>query len=252
MEGFMKKLISQLNKQSLPGITLLTLAGLLASGCATPPPFTDLPPDLNYPVTDAAAGAGSTVSSGAPGSTNASASPNAPGSGSGLTALVQRGDEFAIGDLVTVKFSGTIETIPSHEERIKSDGTITLPLIGAVKAAGRTPGELQTEIHDLYVDEYYKRLTVTVTSEQRVYYVGGQVRSPGRQVYLGATTVTKAIQSAGDFTDFAAKRRVELTRGDKRLLIDCLKAAKDPSLDLPVFPGDKIHVDMRGLFDLFD
>ena len=111
---------------------------------------------------------------------------------------------------------------------------------------------MQTEIHDLYVDEYYKRLTVTVTSEQRVYYVGGQVRSPGRQVYLGATTVTKAIQSAGDFTDFAAKRRVELTRGDKRLLIDCLKAAKDPSLDLPVFPGDKIHVDMRGLFDLFD
>lgn len=239
MEGFMKKLISQLGKHIFQGIMLLSLAGLLASGCATPPPFSDLPPDLYYPITNTVSGSAE--------------SPSAPGSRSGLSALVQRGDEFAIGDQVTVKFSGTIDNIPPHEERIKSDGTITLPLIGAVKAAGKTPGELQNEIHDLYVDEYYKRLTVIVTGEQRVYYVGGQVRSPGRQVYLGATTVTKAIQSAGDFTDFAAKRRVELTRPDgKRFIIDCIKASKDPSLDLPVFPGDKIHVDMRVLWDLFD
>lgn len=249
MEGFMKKLISQLDQQIFPVLLLLSLAGLLASGCATTPPFTDLPPDLSYPTASPATNvvSGSTVMPGTPASTNK------PGSGSGLSALVQRGDEFANGDLVTVKFSGTIDPIPSHEERIKGDGTITLPLIGAVKAAGKTPGQLQTEIHDLYVDEYYKRLTVTVTGEQRVYYVGGQVRAPGRQVYLGNTTVTKAIQSAGDFTDFAAKTRVEVTRVDGTFIkVNCLKAAKDPSLDPLVFPGDKIHVDMRGLFDIFD
>ncbi len=68
-----------------------------------------------------------------------------------------------IGDLVVVNLSGLPETIPPHEERIKEDGTITLPYIGAVKAAEKTPGELQNEIHDLYVPKIYSHLTVTVT-----------------------------------------------------------------------------------------
>ena len=97
--------------------------------------------------------------------------------------------------------------------------------------------------------DYYKRLTIIVTGEQRVYSVGGQVKAPGRQVYISATTVTKAIQSAGDFTDFAAKKRVKLTRNGRTLTVDCVKAAKDPSLDLPVYPGDKIDVPQRGPFD---
>ena len=216
-------------------IGLLLVTVWLVAGCAgttenPKPPFNPLPPDLEVPATN--------------GGTNPPP---------GLAALTQRADVFAIGDLVTVKFSGTIDNIPQHEERLKDDGTITLPLIGAVKAVGKTPGDLQKDIHDRYVPDYYKRLTVIVTGEQRVYSVGGQVRSPGRQSYIGPTTVTKAIQSAGDFTDFAARRRVELTRADgKRFILDCKKAAKDPSLDLPVYPGDKIDVPMRGPWDIFD
>jgi len=243
MERFMKKFISQVEERWCQVLSLVLLGGLLASGCATANDskvkFSDPPPDL-FPV------AGGDAAGAAPAN-------GATDTRSGLAGLTQAADRFAIGDLVTVKFSGTIDNIPQHEERIKDDGHITLPLIGAVKAVGKTPGELQKEIHDRYVPDYYKRLTVTVTGEQRVYYVGGQVRSPGRQVYLGTTTVTKAIQSAGDFNDFAAKRRVELTRADgRRFIIDCIKAAKDPSLDLPVYPGDKINVDMRGWRDLFD
>jgi protein involved in polysaccharide export with SLBB domain len=152
---------------------------------------------------------------------------------------------FRVGNLVTVSFSGQYgsDTIPLHEERVQEDGTITLPLIGAVRAAGKTPGDLQKEIHDLYVPKFYVRLTVTVKSQELIYYVGGEVKSPGRQQYLGETTVTKAIQSAGDFTDFAKKTRVMLTRADgKTITVNCVKALKDPKLDLPVFPNDKITV----------
>ena len=100
--------------------------------------------------------------------------------------------------------------------------------------------------------DFYKRLTVTVSTERRVYYVGGQVKGPGRQEYIGTITVTKAIQSAGDFTDFAAKTRVELTRADgRKVMVNCNKAAKDPSLDPPVYPGDKINVPLRGWRDIF-
>jgi polysaccharide export outer membrane protein len=153
---------------------------------------------------------------------------------------------FHVGDTVTVDFSGTADQIPEHIEPIKEDGTITLPYINAVRALGKTAGELQNDIHDLYVPRYYVRLTITVSSPQRVFYVGGEVKQPGRQLYVGETTVTKAIQAAGDFTDFANRNKVWLIRGTgDRIKVNCNKALQDPTLDPPVYPGDQIQVPRR-------
>ena len=130
------------------------------------------------------------------------------------------------------------------------DGTITLEHIKDIKAEGKTTGELQREIHDAYVPTFYKRLTVTVKTDRLLYYVQGQVRQSGRQEYLGATSVLKAIASAGDFTDFAKRRDVVVTRKDGTVLhVNCVKAAKNPALDIPIFPGDKILVQPRGPFE---
>jgi polysaccharide export outer membrane protein len=153
---------------------------------------------------------------------------------------------FHVGETVIVDLTGTADQIPEHSEPIKEDGTITLPYIGAVQAAGKTPGQLQNEILNLYVPKYYVRLTVTVKSEDRVYYVGGEVKQPGRQLYVGETTVTRAIQSAGDFTDFANQRKVWLIRANgKRIKVNCNKAFENPSLDLSIYPGDQIQVPRR-------
>ena len=231
----MKNIFSKLAAPGFLWLGLVLLAGLLAAGCQTKGDnikFSPIPGDEPVSAPNAA-GAGTPVS--------------APATNSGLFDLSS--DHFAVGDMVRVIFSGVSETIQPHEERIKDDGTVTLPLIGAITAVGKTPGEVQKIITDAYVPDYYKRLTVTVSSDMRVYYVGGQVRSPGRQQYIGTTTVTKAIQSASDFTDFANRKKVILTRADgKKFTVNCLKAAKDPALDLPVFPGDKIEVPMRGFW----
>jgi polysaccharide export outer membrane protein len=91
-------------------------------------------------------------------------------------------------------------------------------------------------------------LTVTVKQQEstRFYSVGGEVRSPGRQVYISRLTVIKAIQSAGDFTDFAKKNKVQLTRVDGRsFIVDVTRALKNPKLDLEVYPGDTIHVERK-------
>jgi polysaccharide export outer membrane protein len=136
--------------------------------------------------------------------------------------------------------------MPELNQSIKEDGTITLPYIGSVKAAGKTSGELQNDIHDLYVPQYYKHLTITVKSEDRVYYVGGEVKLPNRYLYSGQTTVTQAIQAAGDFTDFANRSKVWLIRADgERIKVNCNKALEDPSQDPKVYPGDQIQVPRR-------
>jgi polysaccharide export outer membrane protein len=154
---------------------------------------------------------------------------------------------FHIGDTVTVTFSGPTP-IDVHDESIKEDGTITLPLIGAVVAIGKTAGELQNEIYTNYVPKYYVRLTVTVKSGDRVYYVGGEVGSHGsRQLYVDGTTVTKAIQSAGGLTDFANHSKVWLTHAStgQRIRVNYDVALKNPAKDPPVYPDDQINVDKR-------
>jgi protein involved in polysaccharide export with SLBB domain len=206
----------------------LVLAGAMFSGCASK--------------------SGGPVFSENPGP-SATASPGAPAASTEASAA-----RFSVGETVNVTFSGggdsqgtgVQQIMPAHSEPIKEDGTITLDYIGPVKAAGKTPGELQNEIHDLYVPKYYVRLTVTVSSEQRVYYVGGEVIHPGVFQYLGITTVTKAIQAAGDFTNFANRNKVSLIRANgQRIQVNCKKALENPSLDVPVYPGDQIQVPRR-------
>jgi protein involved in polysaccharide export with SLBB domain len=150
---------------------------------------------------------------------------------------------FHVGDTVTVTLSGLPDPIDPHIESIKEDGTITMPDIGHVQAAGKTAGELQNEIHDLYVPRLYLHLTVAVTTGDRVYYVRGEVKTPGRQLYVGETTVTKAITSAGDFTDFANRRDVLLTRANgTQIKVNCKKVLNGDEPDPPVYPNDQIVV----------
>jgi len=196
----------------------LSLAGLVLTGCSSPSDealFSDMPSP--------------------PGSTGQS------WTGSSDSDVAR----FHVGDTIIVSLSGLPEAIEPHQELIKEDGTITMPDIGKVKAAGKTAGELQNEIHDLYVPKFYNRLTVTVNIGDRVYYVSGEVKSPGRQLYVGETTVTKAITSAGDFTDFANKHKVWLIRAGRRTIVNVPRvlAGKDP--DPPVYPGDQITVPRR-------
>lgn len=152
-------------------------------------------------------------------------------------------DKFQIGDPVTVTFFDTPTAIQPMDERIKSDGTITLLYNKSFVAADKSRSELEKEIRDAYVPAYFQFLTVSVKNQQRFYYVGGEVRQPARTVYAGPITVLQAIQSCGGFTDFAKKSAVQLTRADgKTLTVNCNKALKNSKLDLPVFPGDTITI----------
>jgi polysaccharide export outer membrane protein len=138
--------------------------------------------------------------------------------------------------------------IPVFEGKIKEDGTITLTLNQTFKADGKTPGDLEREIRTRYVPTVFKYLTVTVKQEGSTlwYYVDGEVKAPNRQLYNTRITVLKAIASASGFTDFANKKKVKLTRADGRTqIVNCVKARDNPSLDLEVYPGDKIFVPRR-------
>lgn len=153
---------------------------------------------------------------------------------------------ISVGDTVTVTLFGipSDELPPPQIKPIKEDGSITLPEIGKVQAAGKTPGELEDVIEKMYVPKVYTHINVTVVlSSDRVYFVRGEVKTPGRVLYTGPVTVTKAITSAGDFTDFADHKDVVLIRSNgKRYKLNCDRILSGDDPDPEVYPGDQIEV----------
>jgi polysaccharide export outer membrane protein len=207
----------------------LIASGLFFTGCSSTPTSLDGIP------------AAKTVQTG---------TPTGLPTGAPATEVVQPNVEvarFHVGEAVNIIFSGTPDPteFPPHEETIKEDGNINLPLIGSVQALGKTAGQLQKEIQDLYVPKYYVRLTVTVKPGDLVYYVKGEVKMPGRQLYVGETSVTKAITSAQDFTDFASHKVTLIRANGERLKVNVDKALENPTLDAKVYPGDQVYVPRR-------
>jgi protein involved in polysaccharide export with SLBB domain len=156
---------------------------------------------------------------------------------------------FHVGDTITVSFvgqSGGADILPSVTQPINESSNIVLSLIGSVPAAGKTTGELQKEIHDLYVPKYFPDLNVTVKGGSlSFFYVEGEVTQPGQKECLGQMTIVKAISAAGGFTDFANEKKVRLTRGNHTETINVKRAIDDPRYDVEVIGGDKIHVPRR-------
>ncbi|MBM3845388.1 MAG: hypothetical protein FJ405_03760 [Verrucomicrobia bacterium] len=180
--------------------------------------------------------------------TNSSSRTSSASAGSAASAPPYGMELIRPGDLLTVTFSDLPPQsgIPDFKDRVKDDGSIILPLGVKVEAAGKTTGALQQTIEASYVPRFFRRLTVSIKSEERFYFVGGEVRQPNRQIYATGITVLQAIDSASGFTEFANRKKVVLRRvNGQQFRIDCTKALEDHTLDLPVFPGDSINVPKR-------
>jgi polysaccharide export outer membrane protein len=153
------------------------------------------------------------------------------------------------GDLIRISFTDIPVPPPISEVRIPEDGRITLMYNVTVMAAGKTVSQLQEDIRKEYVPKYFVRLTPNIKTDERFYYVGGEVRVPNKQLYMGEMTVLRAIDTAGGFTDFAKKARVELRRANGEIhVINADKARKNPKLDLKVYANDQINVPRRVFF----
>lgn len=102
------------------------------------------------------------------------------------------------------------------QAQVRADGTITMPLIGDVRAAGRTPTQMRAEI-TTRLGNYIKAAETSVTVEvveiqsYRV-TVSGNVDHPGVLQTPRYLTVGEAVALAGGPNRFADSSRVEIVR----------------------------------------
>ncbi len=128
-------------------------------------------------------------------------------------------------------------------------GMIRLPLmVEPLRAAGLTGTELERAIERAYVErDIYRNVTANVSIPARMYYLQGEVRSPGRYPVISGLTLRQAIASAGGYTDFARTRRIQITRGGEVFRINARQIERNPERDIEIKTGDIIFVPRRRL-----
>lgn len=124
--------------------------------------------------------------------------------------------EYIIGlnDKLTVRVIGNTDM--SGDFVVSQNGTISLPLIGAEKAAGYSERDLAKLLTKRY-ETFFKSPTVSVgVSGYESYrvFITGEVRKPGAYVFQEKTTLIQGLATAGGLGDFA-KGKIILHRIDK-------------------------------------
>jgi polysaccharide biosynthesis/export protein len=129
----------------------------------------------------------------------------------------------------------------SNSYSVDAAGMITMPLIGAVQAHGRSTTGLSRAIADKLRNGYIREPHVAVEIEAyRPFFILGEVTAPGQYPYVANMTAQTAIAIAGGFTPRADKKTVEVSRSADGQLY----RGKVP-LAFQVRPGDTVLVRER-------
>lgn len=141
------------------------------------------------------------------------------------------------------------------EQVIRPDGTITMPLIGDLRAGGETPSSLQGQIKKRLA-EFIKlstgtEVTVAVKAWRSYKFrIAGEVQKEGVYTADNYVTVADALAMAGGVTRFAKRDEIVLIRTDPKtrqqkkipLNYDLLASGKRPEMNVWVLTGDQIYV----------
>jgi polysaccharide export outer membrane protein len=158
------------------------------------------------------------------------------------------GDAYVIGpeDVLRVaiwedpRFNGTYNVL--------SDGTISIPLLGLIRASGLTPPELEIAVNQAalkFLQVAHTAVQVEAPKSKRIYFDGDGIASPGEMPYMLPMHLFEAISARGGFKDFADKKHIQVRRDGQIILTvsynDLIKG-KHPEKDILLKANDHVIV----------
>jgi protein involved in polysaccharide export with SLBB domain len=165
------------------------------------------------------------------------------------SALAQKMSyKINVEDLLEISFWESPDM--DQQVRVGSEGNITLPVIGAIKAEGLTTGELSQAIiremgmYNKLINQI--RIKVLEYGQNRV-HVTGQVTSPGKYSFEEIPNLWDIILEAGGPLEEAQLDEVVIVRNreDGKIITAnvtfALKRGEVTSLP-QIYPGDAIHI----------
>jgi polysaccharide export outer membrane protein len=172
---------------------------------------------------------------------------------SGMSAVpVESNRRLTVGDVVS--FEITEDRDPAVVRKVSATGELDIAPFGRIKVAGKTTEQAEAAIKAFLEKDYYwtatPRLaldTVNPVAVIRKILISGEVRIPGPLEIAGGEqlTLSEAILRAGNFTQWAKKDKVKLTRGGSQQIYDVRKITSEGRAEAdPVLQdGDRIHVE---------
>lgn len=167
------------------------------------------------------------------------------------TADAQANGGYIIGPEDILAINVWKEPDISRSVPVRSDGAISLPLVGEVEAGGKTTVELEQEITAklrTYISEPVVAVMVQEMRSKR-FNVLGQVAKPGSYLLTSNTTVLDAIALAGGFRDFAKQKSIYVLRKnpdgtETRLPFNYKDAVKGKNVEqnVKLLPRDSVVV----------
>jgi polysaccharide biosynthesis/export protein len=140
------------------------------------------------------------------------------------------------------------DTQLSQALQIRPDGKITLPLLGDIVAAGKTPTELRDTL-TAALREYITNPVVTVIVVETTpgtVFVMGEVNRPGAQAINGPISILQVLAMAGGFKDFAHTKDIRVLRksstGVRTIEFNYNEAIKGNGAPLVLEAGDTVIV----------
>jgi polysaccharide export outer membrane protein len=129
----------------------------------------------------------------------------------------------------------------SNTYAVDGSGRITMPLIGAVGARGKTTNELASAIGAKLRAGYIREPHVAVEVENfRPFFILGEVTNAGQYANVNGLTVQSAVAIAGGFSPRALKTGAHVSR-----IIDGRAVTAAVPLTYPLRPGDTVTIDER-------
>ncbi len=159
-------------------------------------------------------------------------------------------NEYVIGPEDIIEISVWKSPDLSNAMIVRSDGMISLPLIGEIKAKGRTTKELK-EVIEQRLEEYKQDPVVSVIVKEansQAIYIMGEVARPGKYLLRSELRMLQALSLAGGFTPGANKDNIIILRKSlinpegKRMRVrySDIISGKNPEANILIRPGDTI------------
>ena len=130
-------------------------------------------------------------------------------------------------------------------QRVDSDGTITVPYAGRIKAGGRSPQAVEKSIVDALEGRAIQPQAIVQITEtvQRSFVVNGEVNGPGRfPITAAGDRVLDVLATAGGTKQATYETRVTLQRGSNQGTAIMKDMIDNPPENVYVQPGDRIYV----------
>ena len=146
--------------------------------------------------------------------------------------------KLAAGDVITIRVFGE-DDLSREKVRLTDAGTIPYPVLGEIKALGKTIGNLEAIITAGLDGRYLVNPRVSVTIEEyRPFYINGMVEKPGGYPFQPGLTVLKAASLAGGFKERASFSKISIIREG-----DVSNRPQKADINTAINPGDTVFIE---------